>query len=500
MGPAVAPPSAQPSQCYVTSRGAGRRVRTGLQTKTESTAVTLNREILRAQDWMKIQDIVKTKGPQFREMNVATAIWRLADLETRRAGDSAAVRPLLLDLCAMVSTHVQNFDARSMSNCLWALSSLGYVSSPHLLRALSDVVIAKKARYTPQEASRILHGMARLASRDMDLPAHLHQSNFFDAMSHLLEPHIRTMTLPNLVNTLSAFATVGHHPGGVYLDHIAGVVKHGLLEHCLPQHVASLLSSFAQFNYYPLPCMDLALDWVVAHIEHFDNHELGEIMKVLAILEPWRNSSRAARACASLLPALVIHLAPHTRDLPSHVLESFYLLASTYGSSPSGFGGGPRGVLWGRAAQDLFARGRKAWVGRQRDVQRGQKQDDFHQSVHTCLNSLGLPCTLSPLVHGEVVASFTFPALPHTALILLGEHDLTRNEPHLPMGDSLGAALLRRRLLEVHGWRVIELRHSYWWELPEWERKEAISALLGLRRGTQSAVVGPLADMDSHGV
>ena len=268
----------------------------------------------------QVLDAVATSVHMFDEVNVATALHRLAKLQPPAGGPGGGPAALFASdpfarLVAAAGALLPRFGAQAVSNTLWAFATLGYLPEDDLLDRVALHAAATMATFRPQATSNTLWAMAKLgyappeelfvaaaaqieADMGCSVPQDISNSLWaFATLRHhpgtglLAAAASRAVaTAPRfkpqeVANTLWAFATLGHDPGAPALDALAAQAA-SRVHAFRPQAISNSLWAFARLGYSP---GHAALDAVAAHVgaslHQFTAQELANTLWALAALE-----------------------------------------------------------------------------------------------------------------------------------------------------------------------------------------------------------------------
>ena len=232
-----------------------------------------------ARDWRQILRTIELHVETFNEVNLATALHRLAKVSPRPPDKRAVCadpRLALLEACAL--DKIRGFSPQQLSNSAWALATLGRLALP-LLEAIEAQACERMPEFNSQDLSNTIWAFARLNHKPRQLmravaaEAQRKLRDFnpqgmantlwaFATLAHFGEQHpalmqavageaLRKMHLfnpQNLANTAWAYARVGHHPGAVVLEAVA---HHSAqqLSSFKPQEMANLIWAFAKLGH-----------------------------------------------------------------------------------------------------------------------------------------------------------------------------------------------------------------------------------------------------------
>lgn len=289
----------------------------------QETRLNLNKAITKrltsATHFQQLLEIIAESSAYFDEVNVATALHRLARLHCTASGNNAAAVivnteqfKLLLDA---ISKLMPRFEAQAVSNTAWALATLGFVPEGDLMQGLALRATAIIRSFRPQATSNTLWAYAKLgvtppeafmAAAAQQLHADLYRSVPQD-LSNSLWAFATLRWSPGkmflngvavqalncmprfkpqeVANTLWAYATLGHDPRQPLLDAMAAHIS-DRIHICRPQAVSNSLWAYARLKYNPGPVfLDTTIRRAMSVFHQYTPQELGNTLWAVAALE-----------------------------------------------------------------------------------------------------------------------------------------------------------------------------------------------------------------------
>eukprot|EP00451_Oxyrrhis_marina_P001436 CAMPEP_0204275540 /NCGR_PEP_ID=MMETSP0468-20130131/26194_1 /ASSEMBLY_ACC=CAM_ASM_000383 /TAXON_ID=2969 /ORGANISM="Oxyrrhis marina" /LENGTH=586 /DNA_ID=CAMNT_0051251905 /DNA_START=214 /DNA_END=1974 /DNA_ORIENTATION=- len=168
-------------------------------------AVATNQRICACHSAGEILPIVSEFGALLNEVNLATALHRIAKHTKRNQADPRTVTAtsewrLLLDLAA---DRLQEFNVQGISNAFWALATMkvGPQDEPLMFDALRRVTLTTAAQFQPQGLANSAWACATLGWAD---------SAVVSTLAAVSKNHIANFNAQDLANTAWAFAALKH--------------------------------------------------------------------------------------------------------------------------------------------------------------------------------------------------------------------------------------------------------------------------------------------------
>lgn len=218
----------------------------------------ITKRLTSATHFQQLLDIIAESSIYFDEVNVATALHRLARLHCTASNSNAAAVIVNTDqfkvLLSAIAKLLPRFEAQAVSNTAWALATLGFVPEGDLMQDLALRAATIIRSFRPQATSNTLWAYAKLGVMPPEA--------FMAAAAQQLHADLFRSVPQDLSNSLWAFATLRWSPGKVFLN---GVATQAL--NCMarfkPQEVANTLWAYATLGHDPRPPL---LDAMAAHV------------------------------------------------------------------------------------------------------------------------------------------------------------------------------------------------------------------------------------------
>ena len=240
-------------------------------------AKRLNYRLKDAKDYKGILRQVELNLDVFNEVNIATALHRLAKIARDSNEKSKIMRdPRLGQLEQKARENMRLFTPQQLSNSAWACATLSYNSMP-LLRSIESQALLKLDKFNSQDLTNTIWAYAKLGYKPKQLMAGIAR----EALSKLYD-----FNPQGLANTLWAFATLNHY-GDQYSDLLTGIATEAMtkIQNFNPQNLANSSWAYARLNYHP---GDLLLEKIanaaVAKVEFFKPQELANLIWAMAKL------------------------------------------------------------------------------------------------------------------------------------------------------------------------------------------------------------------------
>lgn len=125
----------------------------------------ITKRLAAAVHYQQILDIIAESVHQFDEVNVATALHRLAKLQPPNMSNhppSVVYTAQFQQLIYAIKTLLDCFEAQAVSNTLWAFATLGYYPDRDTLDAIGEHAVTILSTFRPQATSNSLWAYAKL--------------------------------------------------------------------------------------------------------------------------------------------------------------------------------------------------------------------------------------------------------------------------------------------------------------------------------------------------
>jgi len=395
-------------------------------------------------------------------------------------------------------------DGQRVATIAWAAASLQHPIPSEFVRAVADASLTNQLSLSPQATAMLLWGIAVAAEEEFDAALPL-----FEAAAPAVEEAARDYEAPDISMVLYAYAKRGTienklfeactrrltflcrfptpdaqgrpvlsaadvatiawaygamgHPGPASLFELLAAQALEQVDSILPSGLCMVAWAFATLG-HPCPALFAA---VRGRLER-GQQALGA-ERLCIILWALAVAGELTSATAAAVKGQLCH-----QDLSTMGLSQLYaaeLVLQTAEDSPPGslhLMGSPRMMLAAR----------QAWMQRHQDGS-SRHSRAVYSEIAGHLAALGLPCehnltTEDGLVPVKLACNLSNGT--KVAVEVYWNHLCTTTSPRRP----LGGALLRARLMEAHGWRVLGITASEW-HRPERESHTA-SQLAKARR------------------
>ncbi len=125
----------------------------------------ITKRLATAVHYQQILDIIAESVHQFDEVNVATALHRLAKLQPPNLSNqppSIIYTNQFQQLIYAIKTLLDRFEAQAVSNTLWAFATLGYYPDGDTLDNIGEHAVTIMSTFRPQATSNTLWAYAKL--------------------------------------------------------------------------------------------------------------------------------------------------------------------------------------------------------------------------------------------------------------------------------------------------------------------------------------------------
>jgi hypothetical protein len=423
----------------------------------------------------------------------------------------------------------QGISAQSIANIVWAYATAGYTSTnAQALDVVGDMVVEALPRlhdFKAQNVSNLVWGLAKFEYR-LDRPQLLRRaqlvlgSDKVDA-SYLLNVVLRQGVVPklpdftpqNLSNTLYGCALLKKHLGdGLQLDArllrqlVAATVRKlsgrapSKAAQFTPQNLSNIALAAARLEHREPGLLPAVMEAAQPLLQQFNAQDLANLLWALAVLEPtdsqgairqllpWvvdklgsfnaQGVANTAWACAVvlgqqvdvLLAMALLHRAASVQDtLQAEERNQLYQMvmllpgghAAVVAQEP-----GLQGLLAGCRDSFMAAATQSKESSLQREVHRSLQQIQGLAPHLGYVTEDGLLCVDIALLDRDGV---------RVAVEVDGPSRYTRNKPY----TELGKTVLKRRLLEAAGWRVVNVPLHEWRVMAASDRVDYLRELNG---------------------
>lgn len=169
IGVAAATRSGQPGAIYNAASYSSSMSPTASTAKRSAHDFSHNKAITKrlatAVHYQQILDIIAEAVHQFDEVNVATALHRLAKLQPPNLSNqppSIIYTNQFQQLLFAIKALLDRFEAQAVSNTMWAFATLGYYPDGETLDAIGEHAVTIISTFRPQATSNTLWAYAKL--------------------------------------------------------------------------------------------------------------------------------------------------------------------------------------------------------------------------------------------------------------------------------------------------------------------------------------------------
>ncbi|KAG1660821.1 hypothetical protein FOA52_010246 [Chlamydomonas sp. UWO 241] len=392
--------------------------------------------------------------PSMEARQLANTAYSLAKLGHR---DNDFMAALLRE----AEPRLRDFEPQHLANTVWALATLDIHADSTFTAALLKEAMQKLRDFNPQNLANTVWALAKLQNYDGAFMAAL----FKEAM-----PRLRDFNPQNLANTLWALGTLGHTDGAF----MAALLKEAMprLRDFNPQNLANTLCALATLGHTDGSFMAALLKEAMPRLRGFTSQDLANTLWALATLGHTDGAFTAALLKESMprLPDFTPqNLANAAWALAAldHADDAFMaaLLQQAAIMVPSFDDEGLTQLflcdLWLKdrhsdvaAPAQLAAACKMAWMEEGDNPLPSQVQLEVLAVVRQlpgCSDATSEQATDDGLFSINIAVQL--PDGSRLAVEVDGPSHFLRNPP----GRLNGAALLRNRLLEARGWRVVSV-------------------------------------------
>ncbi|KAG1669327.1 hypothetical protein FOA52_014889 [Chlamydomonas sp. UWO 241] len=440
---------------------------------------------LRHKDDAFVNALLEAATPQLRDFNpqdVANTVWALATLGH---ADSAFVAALM----KAAAPQLRDFTPQALANTVWALATLGHTNGA-FVAALLKVATSQLRNFKPQELSNTAWALAKLQHYD---------GAFVVALLEVATPQLRNFKPQALANTVWALAALGHADSSF----MAALLKAAALQlrNFNPQALANTAWALATLGYADDAFMTALLKaatphlcdfkpqdlsntvWALATLGHYDRAFMAALLKVATAqrrnFNPQAVSNTAwalavlGHADSVFMATLLQQAAGMVLDLNAENLQQLFQCMLWLKDQNSGVA----------VPAQLAAACKTAWMEERDDPQPSRVQLEVLAVVRQlpgCSGATSEQATDDGLFSVDIAVQL--PDGSRLAVEVDGPQHFLSSPP-----DRLdGATLLRNRLLEARGWRVVGVPvMTGWVPVAKQGQQAARDYLLNL-------VVGPL--------
>eukprot|EP00884_Botryococcus_braunii_P015817 jgi/Botrbrau1/2919/Bobra.0036s0052.1 len=243
----------------------------------------ITKRLASAVHYQRVLDVVAESVESFDEVNVATALHRLAKLQPpNSSGNQSPIvfTPQFRELVFAIKRLLKRFESQAVSNTMWAFATLSFYPDNDLLDQLAHHAASIISTFRPQATSNTLWAFAKLgytpcepllraaaAQMTLDLTKSVPQdisnglwayatlrqypgAGLLDAAARQATNVIRQFKPQEIANTLWSYATLNHDPGNALLDAMA-IQMVERIQQFRPQAISNSLWAYAKLGYNP---------------------------------------------------------------------------------------------------------------------------------------------------------------------------------------------------------------------------------------------------------
>jgi predicted component of type VI protein secretion system len=370
--------------------------------------------------------LVEAAAPQLRDFKpqeLANTVWALATLG--HAGDA-----FVAALLKVAAPQLCNFKPQELANTAWALATLGHADDA-FMAALLKAAKLQLRDYNPQALANTVWALATLGHGD---------DAFVAALLKVAAPQLRNFNPQNLANTVWALATLGHADDAF----VAALLKVAApqLRDFNPQALANTVWALATLGHADDACVAALLKAAAPQLRDFNPQELSNTAWALAVLD---------HADDIFMAALLQQAAGMVIPFDSQALIQIFMC-----------------MLWLKdqrsdvaAPAQLAGACKRAWMEERDDALPSRVQLEVLAVVRQlpdCSGAASEQATDDGLFSIDIAVQL--PDGSRLAVEVDGPYHFLSNSP----GRLDGATLLRNRLLEARGWRVVSVPVRTGWD------------------------------------
>ncbi|KAK9814919.1 hypothetical protein WJX73_002051 [Symbiochloris irregularis] len=240
----------------------------------------ITKKLANAVHYQQVLDIVAESVNVFDEVNVATALHRLAKLQPPASAGQAS--PVIYadhfqQLVVAIKRQLQRFEAQAISNTLWAFATLNYYPDEETLSRLASHAQTIIQTFRPQATSNTLWAFAKLGFGDCE--------GFLVAAAQQMLNDLPRSVPQDISNTMWAYATLGYQPGQ---ELMTGAARQAalLMQRCKPQEIANTLWAYAMLDHDPgSGLLDAVATQMTERIQNFRPQAVSNSLWAYAKLE-----------------------------------------------------------------------------------------------------------------------------------------------------------------------------------------------------------------------
>ncbi|KAG1661634.1 hypothetical protein FOA52_007515 [Chlamydomonas sp. UWO 241] len=388
----------------------------------------------------------KLRLRDFTPQALANTVWALAMLDHT---DKDFVTALLKE----AKRKLRDFKPQELANTVWALATLDHVDKD-FMSMLLKVSTPQLHSFKPQNLSNMLWALATLGHTD---------GTFMAALLKEAMPRLRDFKPQELANTAWALATLGH-ADDIFM---AALVKAATLwlHDCNPQELANMALALAKLRQYDGAFVAALLEAAKSRLDDFTPQNLANMAWALAAL----GHADDAFVAALFQQAAGMVLGLHARDMKQLFLCELWLKDQHSDVA---------------VPEQLATACKRAWLKERDDPQPSRVQLEVLAVVRQlpgCSGATSEQATDDGLFSIDIAVQ-----LPDGGRLAVEVDGPSHFLSSLP-GRLDGATLLRNRMLEARGWRVVSVPVMTGW------RSHAKQGQQAVRDYLLSLGVGPVS-------
>jgi len=238
----------------------------------------LNQQLCAATTAEQVLQLVGECGGQMNEVNLSTAIHRIAKWSKSQQLDVSEVRatPQWRKLLRLVQSRLSDFTAQGVSNTVWAIGTMrvDYTVDAEFLDAVNDIAKVKIMEFTPQALANTAWACATLRMLRTDLLTEVRRACLAS---------VAAFNPQDLANISWAFGSLGMLDTE-FLDGVAQVAL-PMLGAFKPAEMSNITWAFATAGYYKREIFDRVAQVAIENAQALNSKALANIAWSFATLE-----------------------------------------------------------------------------------------------------------------------------------------------------------------------------------------------------------------------
>lgn len=434
--------------------------------KNMSIAVKINNKITESFNPENVVAIVEENKSKLNNVNITTAIHRIAKLCHRKPYKINKIFPKLDSLISLINDKSSTFSGRQLANSTWGLSILQYRNLT-FYKKMCEESRKKLNEFEPQHLAILAWSFASM--------------NFFDeklfekmAMKAIVE--ISKFSPQNLSNLAWAFANLDYCNELLFKNIASQAIK--TIREFAPQNISNLIWSFASLKMGETELVEKVVDESMKRLEEFNTQNLSNLAWSVATLTPNSKSNGIlfeeistvclakmeffnARYLSNLLWGFVV-----VQRYPEQLLQkAIRYMNKTQEEEVKEMAAGYKSQ-WYQVdlALKLLLRDFSKKFGLCKEIRmiaaleflkNESASNEDSVEVNNILNFLKVQFKCPYVLdEGLIVSNLIYTESSRVALNYLGPSNFLRSS-----GELKGETVLRQRLLKANGWKVATISY-----------------------------------------